>query len=256
MANSKTHLEYVEFLKYLARTSPIVFCIILIMNCIINYNKNSIYLLIMYCIVVISNTFLKCCVFKPLYSFFNKDKLPLLGLGSRPKPNNPKKSNLHCDFNFSFNICEKNNTNNTNNTTTTKNSISTDYIKTSLSFGMPSGHSQIAWFISTYLICKIINHMYKNKIYSRNSNSNSSNSSNSNSSNSNSSNSNSNTIIKTLLYFLSIIILLIISTYISYGRVYIENCHTIQQVIIGGIIGCICGFLIYYYEDKIIKLFS
>jgi len=166
----------------------------------------------MYCIVVISNAFFKYCIFKPIYSFFNKDKLPLLGFGSRPKSNNlnksnkSNKSNCNFEFDFDFNIFKK-------------------------SYGMPSGHSQIAWSISTYLICKIINHIYKSNLYSNKS------------------------IIKLLMYLLSIIILLIISIYISYGRVFIENCHTIQQVIIGGIIGCICGFLIYYYEDKIIKLF-
>ena len=44
--------------------------------------------------------------------------------------------------------------------------------------------------------------------------------------------------------------------YVSYSRVYIEGCHTIQQVIVGGVLGVLTGFLMFYYENDIIRLFA
>jgi membrane-associated phospholipid phosphatase len=42
--------------------------------------------------------------------------------------------------------------------------------------------------------------------------------------------------------------------YVSYSRVYIDGCHTIQQVIVGGLLGVLIGFLIYYYENDGVNL--
>ena len=53
---------------------------------------------------------------------------------------------------------------------------------------------------------------------------------------------------------LSCIIVLLVALYISYSRVYIEGCHTIQQVSVGGMLGIATVFIIYYFEDTIIKL--
>ena len=48
-----------------------------------------------------------------------------------------------------------------------------------------------------------------------------------------------------------------VSIYISYSRVYIEGCHTIQQVIVGGTVGILLGFLAFYFEDDIkTKMFN
>lgn len=101
----------------------------------------------------------------------------------------------------------------------------------STTFGMPSGHSQLAWTLATYIICKIINN-FINK---------------------------DDKITKTLVTFdyiwiiISCIILIISAGYISYSRVYIDSCHTIQQVTVGGLLGVCCGFIIYYFEDDIKK---
>ena len=46
------------------------------------------------------------------------------------------------------------------------------------------------------------------------------------------------------------------AVYISYSRVYIEGCHTLQQVTVGGFIGIIFGLLIAYFENDAIKLMS
>lgn len=89
------------------------------------------------------------------------------------------------------------------------------------SFGMPSGHSQFSWTLAIYLIMKIwSNYFKKNKK-------------------------------KTSLIVIKIIqslLVIIFAIIISYSRVVIEKCHTIQQVIIGGIIGCGIGLGIYYLE--------
>jgi membrane-associated phospholipid phosphatase len=94
---------------------------------------------------------------------------------------------------------------------------------------MPSGHSQIAWTLGTYFICRLFNKMLNN--------------------------TNTTTHNQILLYIwncISISIILLCMIYISYSRVYIEGCHTIQQVIIGGIIGAVFGFLAFYFEKSIL----
>jgi membrane-associated phospholipid phosphatase len=108
----------------------------------------------------------------------------------------------------------------------------------SISYGMPSGHSQIAWAVASYLIVKILiddvmidktdktdktNIQNINNIYK---------------------------IIKSLLF---ILILFIIASYISYSRVIIEGCHTWMQVIIGGCIGAIMGVSVFVIEKYIFK---
>jgi membrane-associated phospholipid phosphatase len=103
----------------------------------------------------------------------------------------------------------------------------------STSYGMPSGHSQMSWAIATYIICKIINHWYNHD--------------------------KNNKVITTFGYIwliLSCVLVLFVAAYISYSRVYIEGCHTIQQVIIGGLLGVVSGFLIYYFENDAVNLMS
>ena len=53
---------------------------------------------------------------------------------------------------------------------------------------------------------------------------------------------------------ISIVVILVVASYISYSRVYIEGCHTIQQVIIGGIVGVVLGFLAFYFENDIKRM--
>lgn len=89
--------------------------------------------------------------------------------------------------------------------------------KPSTTYGMPSGHSQSTLFFSTYVILNLLNNDFNNNIK----------------------------IFGTLLFIL-------ISIGIMYSRVYL-NCHTIQQVIIGGIIGIILGYFYYINEVKIKK---
>ena len=185
----------------LTRTSPILFFFLLFINCILLPSYKSFYLLIMFIIVLISNWIAKNIIFQPLYNLLGKKKLAILGLGERPTNGN--------DYDFTMNGFA------------------------SKTFGMPSGHSQIAWTIATYIICKITMIMYNKKYYR---------------------NENLDCICFILPLIILVVIVLCIALYISYSRVYVECCHTIQQVIVGGLIGIVSGFLIYYFEDYIIGI--
>ena len=85
------------------------------------------------------------------------------------------------------------------------------------SYGMPSGHSQNAIFFSTYVILNLINGKFKylTKVYG--------------------------TIFFTL-----------VGLGIMYSRVYLK-CHTVEQVIVGGVIGGVLAALYFKNKDKIKK---
>jgi membrane-associated phospholipid phosphatase len=92
----------------------------------------------------------------------------------------------------------------------------------STSYGMPSGHSQTAWLFSVYLIMHIL---YNNYYF----------------------NGYANHQINNILKIINITIIICIASMVSISRV-IENCHTLQQVIIGGLIGCIIGYYTYFIK--------
>jgi membrane-associated phospholipid phosphatase len=182
----------------LSRISPVLFFIVILLNCILYPSYESFYLFIIYFIVSISNHTFKE-ISKIIYNLLNTKSLSVLGSGSRPPNANS------CAF-----ILD--------------NSIATSY-------GMPSGHSQTAWTFATYFLLKIIKNWY-NK-YNNNKNI---------------------TIIDYIWLVVSCILIFSSAIYISYSRVYIEGCHTLQQVIVGGFIGIVSGFLIYYCEKYAIDL--
>lgn len=195
-----------QLIPTLSRTSPVLFIILLLINCIVSPSVNSFYLFIVYILVNLSNWFIKNAIVKPIYKLTGKAKLPILGIGARPY------GASSCHFTLDG--------------------------KPATTFGMPSGHSQLAWFISTYILCKIISN-WKN-----------------NDNNTSSAKETVLTIFSYLWIIASSIITLSIAFYISYSRVYIEGCHTKQQVIFGGILGVACGFTTYYFENDVIKLFK
>jgi membrane-associated phospholipid phosphatase len=186
-------------LPTLSRTSPVLFFLIIVLNCILNPSYESFYLVIVYILECISNYTFKQ-ISELLYNLFNTKSLPILGIGSRPPNANS------CGFILDSFIAK--------------------------SYGMPSGHSQIAWFVTTYLICKIIQNFKNTK------------------------NTKNISIIDYIWLVISCSIILAFALYIAYSRVYIEGCHTIQQVIVGGLIGIGLGYLIYYFENDAIKLLS
>ena len=144
------------------RFSPAIFMASAFMFVILNPCYNSIYFLVYLIIVQLSTKIFKH-VAKKLYG--KRESIPILGRGMRPEG--------ACG-------CGLINDN-----------------KPSTTFGMPSGHSQIAWSVSTYLILK-----YKSTPQT--------------------------------------IFLLTLAGYISFSRVMI-GCHTIGQVITGGVIGILSG---------------
>jgi len=167
----------------------------------INPTYQSFYLFISYIIISLSNWCIKHLIAKPIYEHLGKKSLPILGIGKRPA--NATSCGTYLDGR-----------------------ISTTY-------GMPSGHSQIAWSVAIYFLLKMIKKWYNNK-----------------------KNNKPITILGYIWLILSCIVILGIATYISYSRVYIEGCHSIQQVIIGGIIGSIMGFLVFFFENQVINLLS
>jgi membrane-associated phospholipid phosphatase len=98
------------------------------------------------------------------------------------------------------------------------------------SFGMPSGHSQLAWFFAIYACLNIINlpiNSYEFIV---------SGIKNLNWTNINWTNIKSKK-------FISCLALITLAAVISYSRVIIEGCHTTGQVIIGGLIGITMAFI-------------
>tara|TARA_B110001450_G_scaffold60509_1_gene57226 strand:+ start:282 stop:833 length:552 start_codon:yes stop_codon:yes gene_type:complete len=83
------------------------------------------------------------------------------------------------------------------------------------SYGMPSGHSQNAMFFTTYMILHLINSNY-NKLTKN----------------------------------VGIGLFSIIGIIVMYSRIYFK-CHTIQQVLIGGLIGGTLGALYFKNKDKL-----
>ena len=83
------------------------------------------------------------------------------------------------------------------------------------SYGMPSGHSQNAMFFTTYMVLHLINSNY-NKITQN----------------------------------AGIVLFSVLGIMVMYSRVYFK-CHTVQQVIIGGLLGGILGALYFKNKDKI-----
>jgi membrane-associated phospholipid phosphatase len=140
--------------------------------------------------------------FEFLYNKLNVKTLPILGRGERP---------------VGFKNC--------------LDVPSCENIPSAFAFGMPSGHSQTAWFVFIYVIL-YLNDIIKEK--------------------KNATDSDNKKIYYTLWLVVAILIGLIISGYITYSRVAI-GCHTIQQVTIGGILGLIFGTASYFISKVIIK---
>ncbi len=102
----------------------------------------------------------------------------------------------------------------------------------SKTYGMPSGHSQSAWFFFGFMLLYLLNNIEK--------------------SNNNSSKTPLINKVKKPWTAITILLLLVICTFISFSRVYI-GCHTIQQVIVGGMIGFILGCLTFLLVKYMIE---
>jgi len=197
----KFNSERIELFPTLARISPVCLTLVMILYAMMLPSFNSIYLVMLVMLANGSNFFLKYAVMKPLYKWSGGNDIFLLGIGSRPA------GAMSCQFELDS--------------------------KKATSFGMPSGHSQIAWTIGTYFICRLITRFINNLDKQKNAN------------------TTAPLVLDNIWIFISIFVLLGAMIFISYSRVYIEGCHTIQQVSVGGIVGVILGFLAFYFEDDI-----
>jgi membrane-associated phospholipid phosphatase len=149
------------------RAYPLIIIFHTFLNGILHNNSDEFHFGIFLLISDVFNHFIKSFLFKPLIG--NK-KIPLLGFGTRPQ-------NMNCGL-FIDN-------------------------KEINSYGLPSGHSQIAWLFTTY---RILNLEEKN-------------------------------------FRPISLLLIGLATLISYSRVRWAKCHTIQQVILGAGFGIILGII-------------
>jgi hypothetical protein len=211
-----------DLLPSLARSSPLLLTFLPFINLLLYPGIASFYLVIAFLLLFPLNWILKNFIFKPIYNYFQVIELPLIGRGDRPP--NAYTCGIFLDNGKS------------------------------MSFGMPSGHSQIAWAVGTYIIYLSIIKIYElinnNSYINFNSNDKFSNDKFSNDiiKNNSSNEKDIYTIFLLASLVLLVILVLISMIYISYSRVFIDGCHTIEQVIIGAGIGIIyCAIIIIFY---------
>jgi len=176
-------------------------------------NLRNLLFLLSYCINFVINGVSKIG-FKFIYNQLNIDKLPILGFGSRP----PGATNCATFLKWP-------------NTP-------------AITFGMPSGHSQHAWFFATFIILELC------RYYKLHTNSNSTDNLNTH----NNIYFTDNIITKHPIIIVILSLLLIaFASLVSYSRISIDKCHTIQQVIVGAIIGIGLAFLSHWTISIILK---
>lgn len=208
-----------KFSIVIARAFPAIIIAVTLINVFVNYNRSSVMLAILVLFSEFTTPFLKEFLFKGLMG----DKTyPILGSGLRPK------GAMNCGI------------------------IANG--KKATSYGMPSGHSQVTTAFVTYIILTIL-------------------------CSDNSTTESTASIHPSCLpfahyssknifpplpftfppelefmtnkYFISTILVLI-ALLIMYSRVYL-GCHTIQQTVIGSLIGAIYAVLLKYYEPLIVE---
>ena len=190
------------------RATPATFLALVSFNFLVNPNRKSLFLLIAYVSVSLSNN-----VFKKIAKFFYSlvgnidDKLPILGYGRRPL------GAVDCGSFLNYKL------------------------KSPKSYGMPSGHSQIAWSIATYAVCYLF---YNNNLLNDFKTSEMFNISES---------------LHNSYKYLASFVLIGFAILVSYSRVYIEYCHTLEQVIIGGLLGIFMGLLVFIIQTQILGIY-
>ena len=173
-----------EELISIAKVSPLLMFATTIMGYMLTYEKTFLFLLLGFSGNTLINYTIKHAIMKPLMG--NK-KYPIIGQGPRPK------GAKACGLFESSKITD---------------------IK---SFGMPSGHAQMAGFFTAYSMSKLGEDEVSIPFYTT-----------------------VGVILGSSLIF------------IMYSRVY-SKCHTIQQTLAGAIIGLVLGNLFFNYKNRIEK---
>lgn len=149
---------------------------------------NALYFAISMTIILFSNPLLKMA-FKPFYGRHRS----IAVLGKRQRPSGAK----GCDV---FTYCPSK--------------------SSSTEFGMPSGHSQIAWAICIYALLEI---WYQQDYNNDN---------------------------EKAYYVILSVVLILLSGAVSYSRVIVE-CHTTQQIIVGGLFGIVLGLSAFFIKGAL-----
>ena len=204
------------------RATPSTYLFIVILFFLLKPSKLSLYLLISYSIILVSSN-----IFKKISEIFyeltvgKNNPIWLLGLGKRPDGATDCASFLKFDK------------------------------KRPISYGMPSGHSMTTWAVVTYLLLCLYEY---NQLGFVNKDSNIVELDNKDTISNILGDFTNNKAINKAYTYLIVITLLSFAIMVSYSRVPIENCHTIQQVIVGGMIGIIMGGLIYLVQRKVFDI--
>ena len=185
-----------------AQSSPIFIPIYAILYGLTSVN----YYMVLYGIFAYVNILLNFVIKQIIKFIYNKlslKTLPLLGSGNRPA------GAYNCGL------------------------TSSNIKKIARSFGMPSGHSQSAWFLFGFMLLYLLDTMKHID-------------------NNNSPKTPSINSVKKPWIVITILLLLGICTFISVSRIYV-GCHTIQQVVVGGLIGFLFGTLSYLIVKRIVE---
>ena len=113
--------------------------------------------------------------------------------------------------------------------------------KYALSFGMPSGHSMTIWFTITFITIYLIAKRFSTNILNNENNENKD------------SEENSSISLTNIQFYISVITLIIFGILMGYSRVFITKCHTVQQVIVGSILGIGFGYFYTIYVYPLIR---
>ena len=116
--------------------------------------------------------------------------------------------------------------------------------KYALSFGMPSGHSMTIWFTITFITIYLIAKRFSTNILNNKNNENNENKD---------SEENDSPRLTSIQFYISVITLIIFGILMGYSRVFITKCHTVQQVIVGSILGIGFGYLYTIYVYPLIR---
>ena len=189
-------------------------------------------IIILLCYIsLICNVILKN-LFSYLYQSLGVTNLPLLGVGNRPK------DSVFCGT-FSPNCQEYKDI---------------QGLKKNLNFGMPSGHATCVFIVGTFLLLQIWKEQEKLELNEDNDDDDENNKYQKMNKYNKFSNPFKIKDKKKLIIVKLIQSLLIISFIflICYSRIYIEKCHTVEQVFVGGMVGIGTIYLYSIYENNII----
>jgi len=201
-----------------AKGAPEWYLLSIIIYQIMNPNLTGLKTFLLFIALGSTNRILKNLIFKPLYKFTGKESLPIIGRGSRP---------------IGASGCSG----------ITKDILGKASKEKSKTFGMPSGHSQIAWILTTFIILQLFDKGNEMTVMNYDTDSEL---------------TLTNTRRKLLKFAYKIkyeltAFLLLYSVLVSFSRVYVEGCHTIEQVTIGALFGALFGYIGYYIVHKYIK---